>query len=105
MCTAGRGAILSGMTSYPCPACGAPADLDTGCTGCHRPPDPRAAEVTELNGVIGTLSAEVEQAHRAYGDAVARLNAVIARRDHLAREVMARVATPPTPVAPSPAAP
>jgi hypothetical protein len=60
MRTPGHGAILSGMTSHP--------------------PDPRAAEITELNGVISTLTAEVGRAHRACGDAVARLNAVIARR-------------------------
>lgn len=101
MYTAAGRAILAGMTPYPCPACGAPVDPETGCTGCHRPPDPEAAEVTELNFTIGTLSAEVERAGRAYQDAVARLNLVVARRDELARRVLARVAAPPAPVVPA----
>jgi hypothetical protein len=91
------------MTAYPCPACGAPADLATGCSGCHRPPDPEAAEVTALNGTVNELAAEVEQARGRYAQAVARLNEVVRRRNELAARVLARVATPAGRPGPAPA--
>ncbi|WP_213452493.1 SCO7613 C-terminal domain-containing membrane protein [Rhizomonospora bruguierae] len=85
------------MTSYPCPACRAPADLVGGCRRCGWPPDPEAAEVIRLGAVIH--------------DHWARLNEAQRRRDALAAGVRARVAaraaaTPvPAPVPAPPVAP
>jgi len=82
---------VCGMHPYPCPACGARADLTTGCSACHRPPDPEAARVTELNGTIAELTRQVERARLAYGEAVGLLNATIRERNELAQRVQARV--------------
>ena len=49
-------------TGYPCPGCGAPADLASGCPGCGRPPYPPAAEVVRLDREIAALAPEVERA-------------------------------------------
>src|SRR2546421_10072602 len=84
---------VCGMHPYPCPACGARADLTTGCSACHRPPDPEAARVTELNGTIAELTRQVERARLAYGEAVGVLNATIRERNELAQRVQARVRT------------
>ncbi|WP_425413318.1 PspA/IM30 family protein, partial [Micromonospora rosaria] len=86
-------------TGYPCPACGAPADLRVGCSGCGRPPYPLAAEVIRLDGEIVGLGQQVEQAHRAYRDLAARLADARNRRAHLAARVRAEV---PAPVRPHP---
>ncbi|WP_230414852.1 hypothetical protein [Micromonospora tarapacensis] len=52
--------------AYPCPACGAPASLDSGCSGCGRPPHPAAAEVIRLDREIVMLGGEVARARQAY---------------------------------------
>ncbi|WP_432827910.1 SCO7613 C-terminal domain-containing membrane protein [Dactylosporangium sp. CA-092794] len=80
------------MVSYPCPFCGAPAGLESGCGGCGRPPFPDAAEVVRLNGRTIELYAEVESARARYGTAVQRFNATMSQRNMLAARVKAAVA-------------
>ncbi|MEU6075496.1 hypothetical protein, partial [Micromonospora sp. NPDC047074] len=93
-------------TGYPCPACGAPADLASGCTGCGRPPHPAAAEVVRLDREIVALGGEVERARTAYQGLVDRLAGTRQRRAALAAAVRAEfpVARPAIPTA-SPARP
>ncbi|MEO3771961.1 hypothetical protein [Micromonospora sp. B9E7] len=81
-------------TRYPCPACGAPADLTTGCTGCLRAPDPTAAEVVSLGREIARLEPEVERARLAYTELAGRLSALSRRRAELAAVVRAGLAAP-----------
>ncbi|MBM0232953.1 hypothetical protein JNW91_14430, partial [Micromonospora sp. STR1_7] len=81
-------------TRYPCPACGAPADLSIGCTGCRRAPDPVAAEVVRLGREVAELEPQVEQARRTYTELAGRLTAVSRRRAELAAVVRAGVAAP-----------
>ncbi|MEH1168601.1 hypothetical protein V6V47_24770, partial [Micromonospora sp. CPCC 205539] len=94
-------------TGYPCPACGAPADLSAGCAGCRRPPDPVAAEMVRLGREIVQLEPEVERARQTYAELAGRLTARTRRRAELAAivraGVVAPVAVPPAPVAPVPA--
>jgi len=86
------------MSDYPCPACGTPADLSRGCPGCHRPPDPDAARVVELDRTITGLAERVERARVAYREAVDRLNATVAERNVLAARVAAQARrVPPGP--------
>ena len=87
--------------TYPCPACTTAANLETGCPGCGRPPDPEAAEVIELASVILDLTARVEQARQGYTDAVRELTAAQQRRDGLAAKVRARIAVAPPPGVPA----
>src|SRR3954462_1640319 len=75
---------------YPCPACGAEANLASGCAGCHRPPDPQAAQVIALNRHIYGLTGEVDAAHRAYTAAVLRLQQVRRQRDALVTAIRGR---------------
>ena len=102
-------------SGYPCPACGAPADLGRGCAGCGRPPYPPAAEVIRLDREIDELTGEVQRARRAYAGLVDRLAATRQRRARLAAAVRtefpvpavpvpAELARPVPPVGPSPAA-
>ncbi|MGQ5261886.1 SCO7613 C-terminal domain-containing membrane protein [Micromonospora sp. ZYX-F-536] len=88
-------------TGYPCPACGAPADLSTGCTGCGRSPDPVAAEVVRLGREVAQLTPEVERARRTYVELAGRLAASSQRRAELAAIVRAGLAAaaPARPVA------
>ncbi|WP_410811724.1 SCO7613 C-terminal domain-containing membrane protein [Micromonospora sp. 067-2] len=90
-------------TGYPCPACGAPADLSTGCAGCGRPPDEVAAEVVRLGREVARLAPEVERARRTYVELAGRLTASSQRRAELAALVRAGAATsvavPPAPPA------
>src|SRR5437016_4778173 len=90
---------------YPCPYCLSPAALDTGCTGCHRPPDPEAAEVIRLDGTIRVLAAEVDSTRRAHAAARERYEAVRLERNALAARVHARVRASMTPAGPVPSAP
>ncbi|MFI5909072.1 SCO7613 C-terminal domain-containing membrane protein [Dactylosporangium sp. NPDC051541] len=99
------------MVSYPCPFCGAPAGLESGCGGCGRPPFPDAAEVVRLNGETRQLYSEVEAARTRLGSAVLRYNEAVSRRNLLAARIKAAVATaatrtpalpPPTPSTPAP---
>ncbi|MER7335087.1 MULTISPECIES: SCO7613 C-terminal domain-containing membrane protein [unclassified Micromonospora] len=95
-------------TGYPCPACGAPASLGSGCSGCGRPPYPAAAEVIRLDREIAALGGEVERARVAYQGLVDRLAASRRRRAELAAAVRAEFPGPAArraPVAaPAPAA-
>ncbi|MEV1158028.1 hypothetical protein AB0J27_21790 [Micromonospora chokoriensis] len=86
-------------TRYPCPACGAPADLSAGCPGCRRAPDPVAAEVVSLGRQIAQLEPEVDRARHTYTELAGRLSALSRRRAELAAVVRAGLAVPA--VAPS----
>ncbi|RZU77926.1 hypothetical protein EV384_6670 [Micromonospora kangleipakensis] len=96
-------------TGYPCPGCGAPADLASGCPGCDRPPYPPAAEVVRLDREIAALSPEVDRARVTYQDLLARLGAARQRRTELAARIRLEIPPPqprpvrPVPVPPSPA--
>ncbi|MEU8026975.1 hypothetical protein AB0B88_32750, partial [Micromonospora haikouensis] len=93
-------------SGYPCPACGAPADLSVGCRRCGRAPDPTAAEVIRLDREIVVLSGRAEQARRAYLELVEAVRSAQVRRADLAARV--RAATPvgaPRPAGPVPAPP
>ncbi|MGC5309529.1 SCO7613 C-terminal domain-containing membrane protein [Micromonospora zamorensis] len=79
-------------TRYPCPACGAPADLTVGCTGCSRAPDPTAAEVVRLSREIAQLEPQVDRARHAYTELAGRLSALSRRRAELAAVVRAGLA-------------
>ncbi|MFI6238565.1 SCO7613 C-terminal domain-containing membrane protein [Micromonospora sp. NPDC050795] len=79
-------------TRYPCPACGAPADLSAGCSGCRRAPDPIAAEVVRLSREVAELEPQVERARRTYTELAGRLSAVSGRRAELAAVVRAGLA-------------
>ncbi|MER7416297.1 hypothetical protein ABT346_05835 [Micromonospora peucetia] len=93
-------------SGYPCPACGAPADLGSGCSGCGRPPYPAAAEVVRLDREIVALGGEVERARAAYQGLVGRLGVARQRRATLAAAVRAEFPVPPVatpaPVRPGP---
>src|SRR5688572_3625652 len=78
------------VTRYPCPVCGANADLTGPCPGCGRAPDPRAADVVRLDARLATLAEETERARLAYTAAIGRLNGVRAERNALAAQVRAR---------------
>ncbi|MEH0846370.1 hypothetical protein V6U81_28745, partial [Micromonospora sp. CPCC 205711] len=89
-------------TAYPCPGCGAPADLIRGCSGCGRPPYPPAAEVVRLDREIVALGREVERARGAYQEASGRLLAAQRRRAELAARVRVEVPTRQAPASPVP---
>ncbi|WP_406041292.1 hypothetical protein OG799_33975 [Micromonospora sp. NBC_00898] len=93
-------------TGYPCPGCGAPADLASGCSGCGRPPYPPAAEVVRLDREITALAPEVERARVTYQDLLARLVTARQRRTELAARIRLEIPPPrPRPVPPVPASP
>ncbi|MER5333292.1 hypothetical protein [Micromonospora sp. NPDC002717] len=81
-------------TGYPCPACGAPASLGSGCSGCGRPPYPAAAEVIRLDREIVALGGEVERARAAYQGLADRLAASRRRRAELAAAIRAEFPGP-----------
>ncbi|MEU5947888.1 hypothetical protein ABZ793_20315 [Micromonospora sp. NPDC047465] len=81
-------------TGYPCPACGAPASLGSGCSGCGRPPYPAAAEVIRLDREIVALGGEVERARATYQGLVDRLAASRRRRAELAAAIRAEFPGP-----------
>jgi hypothetical protein len=90
-----------GVTDYPCPTCGARADLTDGCSGCHLPPDPVAAEVVSLAATIAGLNTEVEEARSRYTAVLQRRGAAIERHNELVGQIRARTSAPPAaPVAP-----
>jgi hypothetical protein len=94
------------VATYPCPACGLTADLARGCAGCGRPPDPDAAEVIRLDGVIAQLAAREQRWREAHAEVVAELAQAQARRHALAARVTAAAQAPPPRAAPpTPAAP
>ncbi|MET8371930.1 SCO7613 C-terminal domain-containing membrane protein [Micromonospora profundi] len=84
-------------TRYPCPACGASADLKAGCAGCRRPPDPLAAEVVRLGREVARLEPEVERARRTYTELAGQLTAATRRRAELAAVVRAAHPVMPAP--------
>ncbi|MFG3418522.1 SCO7613 C-terminal domain-containing membrane protein [Micromonospora sp. NPDC049460] len=88
-------------TGYPCPACGAPASLGSGCSGCGRPPYPAAAEVIRLDREIVALGGEVERARAAYQGLVDRLAASRRRRAELAAAIRAEFPGPAARPAPA----
>ncbi|MGN9909654.1 SCO7613 C-terminal domain-containing membrane protein [Phytohabitans sp. LJ34] len=99
------------MTTYPCPVCGAPADLTAGCGGCGRAPDPRAAEVVRLNAELAALAPRVQEALDAYTALAGEFRALRERRDGLAIgvrqsrvDVRAGTAAPAAVLSPAPAA-
>ncbi|MEU8260196.1 hypothetical protein AB0C02_06185 [Micromonospora sp. NPDC048999] len=81
-------------TGYPCPGCGAPADLVSGCPGCGRPPYPPAAEVIRLDREIATLTPQVERARVTYQELTARLGAARQRRTELAARIRLEIPAP-----------
>jgi hypothetical protein len=89
-------------TGYPCPGCGAPADLVTGCPGCGRPPYPPAAEVVRLDREIAALTPQVERARVTYQELSTRLGTTRQRRSELAARIRAEI---PPPVRPAPPLP
>ncbi|MEU5724005.1 hypothetical protein ABZ783_19560 [Micromonospora sp. NPDC047738] len=91
-------------TGYPCPGCGAPADLVSGCPGCGRPPYPPAAEVVRLDREIAALTPQVERARVAYQELAARLGAARQHRAELAARIRREI-PPPRPVGPVPPVP
>ncbi|WP_228986670.1 SCO7613 C-terminal domain-containing membrane protein [Micromonospora sp. DH13] len=93
-------------SGYPCPACGAPADLSVGCRRCGRAPDPTAAEVIRLDREIVVLSGRAEQARRAYVELVEAVRSAQVRRADLAARVRAAIPVgAPRPAGPVPAPP
>ncbi|MEV6799916.1 hypothetical protein AB0M91_16435 [Micromonospora rifamycinica] len=84
-------------TGYPCPRCGAPAELTRGCARCGLGPYPPAAEVVRLDREIVTLGREVERAREAYQGLGTRLLAAQRRRAELAAGIRREIPAP-TPV-------
>ncbi|WP_327024254.1 SCO7613 C-terminal domain-containing membrane protein [Micromonospora sp. NBC_01739] len=92
------------MTAYPCPACGASANLTSGCSGCGRPPYPAAAEVIRLDQEIVQLGTQTQRARAAYEELSGRLVVAQRRRSELAAAIrtefpvmaVARAGTPVT---------
>ncbi|WP_328343366.1 SCO7613 C-terminal domain-containing membrane protein [Micromonospora sp. NBC_00421] len=84
-------------TGYPCPRCGAPAELTRGCVRCGLGPYPPAAEVVRLDREIVTLGREVERAREAYQGVGARLLAAQRQRAELAARIRREIPAP-TPV-------
>ncbi|MEU2017719.1 hypothetical protein ABZ541_16880 [Micromonospora sediminicola] len=89
-------------TGYPCPGCGAPADLVAGCRGCGRPPYPPAAEVVRLDREIAALTPKVEAARAAYQDLAGRLSTVRQARAALAARIRLEIPAPRPVAAPAP---
>ncbi len=50
---------MSGVDTYPCPACGGVADETTGCRSCGRPHDPDAAALAKLNQRLAGLDRDL----------------------------------------------
>ncbi|SCE90163.1 hypothetical protein GA0070216_10330 [Micromonospora matsumotoense] len=84
-------------TGYPCPRCGAPAELTRGCVGCGLGPYPPAAQVVRLDREIVSLGREVERAREAYQGLGTRLLAAQRQRAELAARIRREIPAP-TPV-------
>ncbi|MEV0000697.1 hypothetical protein AB0H28_00215 [Micromonospora sp. NPDC050980] len=89
-------------TGYPCPGCGAPADLVGGCRACGRPPYPPAAEVVRLDREIAALTPRVDTARLAYQELAGRLSSVRQRRAELAARIRLEIPAPRPTAAASP---
>ncbi|MEV0943053.1 hypothetical protein AB0I90_22090 [Micromonospora wenchangensis] len=81
-------------TGYPCPRCGAPAELTRGCAGCGLGPYPPAAEVVRLDREIVSLGREVERARQTYQGLGTRLLAAQRRRAELAARIRREIPAP-----------
>lgn len=81
-------------TGYPCPGCGAPADLVAGCRACGRPPYPPAAEVVRLDREIAALTPRVDAARVAYQELAGRLSTARQRRTALAARIRLEIPAP-----------
>ncbi|MEU1603655.1 SCO7613 C-terminal domain-containing membrane protein [Micromonospora matsumotoense] len=84
-------------TGYPCPRCGAPAELTRGCVGCGLGPYLPAAQVVRLDREIVSLGREVERAREAYQGLGTRLLAAQRQRAELAARIRREIPAP-TPV-------
>ncbi|MFC7276355.1 SCO7613 C-terminal domain-containing membrane protein [Paractinoplanes rhizophilus] len=73
--------------TYPCPNCGAPASLESGCPTCGRGPDHDAAEVIRTDAEIGALIAELATAQHVVRDLEIRINQAWQRRHAAAARV------------------
>ncbi|WP_433378353.1 SCO7613 C-terminal domain-containing membrane protein [Actinoplanes sp. CA-142083] len=73
--------------TYPCPNCGAPASLESGCPSCGRGPDHDAAEVIRTDAEIGALIAELATAQHVVRDLEIRINQAWQRRHAAAARV------------------
>ncbi|QSB15740.1 hypothetical protein JQS43_05210 [Natronosporangium hydrolyticum] len=78
-----------GPAAYPCPVCRAPADLDAGCSGCGRPPDPIAAAVIQATARVAELAGEEHRRWRGLAEVRQQLRTERSRRDALAAQVRA----------------
>ena len=83
--------------TYPCPTCGSPANLETGCPSCGRDPDPDAAEVIRTDAEITTLIAELATARTAVTDLEYRIGQAWQRRNAAAARVRAAAGPQPRP--------
>ncbi|MFF5292123.1 SCO7613 C-terminal domain-containing membrane protein [Paractinoplanes globisporus] len=83
--------------TYPCPYCGAPANLETGCPSCGRGPDPDAAEVIRTDAEISVLIGELATARKAVSDLEVRISQAWQRRHKAAARVRLAVGAPPPP--------
>ena len=83
--------------TYPCPNCGSPATLETGCPSCGRAPDPDAAEVIRTDAEITTLIAELATARTAVTDLENRIGQAWHRRNAAAARVRAALGPQPKP--------
>ncbi|WFE31920.1 hypothetical protein [Micromonospora sp. WMMD975] len=81
-------------TGYPCPGCGAPADLVAGCRTCGRPPYPPAAEVVRLDREIAALTPRVDAARLAYQELSGHLSTARQRRAALAARIRLEIPAP-----------
>jgi hypothetical protein len=91
--------------AYPCPACRTPADLDRGCPGCGRPPDPDAAAVIQLDREIAGLAVQERDRREAHAAVLARLAETRQRREALAARVRVAATAPASLAGPVPAPP
>jgi len=83
--------------TYPCPHCGLPANLETGCLSCGRGPDLDAAEVIRADAEITTLIAELATARAAVHDLEIRIGQAWQRRHAAAARVLAAAGHPARP--------
>ncbi|WP_030439209.1 SCO7613 C-terminal domain-containing membrane protein [Actinoplanes subtropicus] len=85
--------------TYPCPNCGSPANLETGCPSCGRGPDPDAAEVIRTDAEITTLIADLATARATVTDIENRIGQAWHRRDAAAARVRSAAGpeSPPRP--------
>ncbi|MGE5827044.1 MAG: SCO7613 C-terminal domain-containing membrane protein [Micromonosporaceae bacterium] len=91
--------------TYPCPVCGAGANLTTGCPGCGRGPDPDAAEVIALDQEIARLNVRLAEARNAYTALDAQAQTLRLRREQVVGRVRFAVSSAAATAARPPSAP